>query len=245
MPNREKGFQDAAEQLKALDRDAVASGSVVEDLLQLNHRVQAELVQVLLPGEQPHVVLVGAGGSAIVATAERVLVLKAGVRAGVPFGVRSKAFEYESVIGARLHLDARPAVFVIDAPMKIPYCRVYWADDRDDPWKARNAIPLEPPYERAEAALEALRGLLDAFRERTPALAAGTSAREERQMSEERQMMQALPGGDDPAGSEEERNVVAPLSRGRERCPHCRAVLRPGWRFCPGCGAPSESASAR
>ena len=44
----------------------------------------------------------GAGGSAIVATGERVLVIKTGARSGAMLGARAKAFEYESVIGVRL-----------------------------------------------------------------------------------------------------------------------------------------------
>ncbi len=39
--------------------------------------------------------------------------------------------------------ETSPAVVAIDAPHKIASCRVYWADSRDDPWKARNAIPVE------------------------------------------------------------------------------------------------------
>ena len=58
----------------------------------------------------------------------------------------------------------------VDAPVKIASCRVYWADSRDNAWKARNAIPVERPYEPARQAVDAIRGLLEAFRDRHPGL---------------------------------------------------------------------------
>jgi hypothetical protein len=213
--------------------------TILDDVMRLNQKAQAALMEMLRPGEQPHVVISGASGSAIVGTAERALVLKAGVRFGVPFGARSKAFEYESVIGVRFDTSESQAVVVIDAPVKSASCRVYWADPRDNAWRARNAIPVEPPYWRAEEGLEGLRGLLQAFRERHPELPRGTGPE-----VEHAPQVQALTGAEESAGGDEGASV-SPLPVVKERCPHCRAVLRSGWRYCPGCGAPSENASAR
>ena len=109
------------------------------------------LFDALLPGEQPHVVIPGAAGSAIAGTGERILVIKSGARGGALLGARAKAFEYESVIGVRLDTETFPAVIAVDAPVKIATCRVYWADSRDNPWKARNAIPVDQPLQAAEA----------------------------------------------------------------------------------------------
>ena len=118
-------------------------GSLMRVFGGLHRRAQQSLLDMLLPGEEPRIVVPGAAGSGIVATDARALVLKAGARFGAPFGARSKAFEYESVIGIRFDTETSPAVVAIDAPHKIASCRVYWADSRDDPWKARNAIPIE------------------------------------------------------------------------------------------------------
>ena len=110
------------------------------------------------------------GGCGIVATDARALVLKAGARFGAPFGARSKAFEYESVIGIRFDTETSPAVVAIDAPHKIASCRVYWADSRDDPWKARNAIPIETAsFGMVLERVVELRALVAAFRERSSA----------------------------------------------------------------------------
>jgi hypothetical protein len=214
--------------------------TILDDVMRLNQKAQAALMEMLGPGEQPHVVVAGASGSAIVGTGERALVIKAGVRFGVPFGARTKAFEYESVIGVRIDTSESQAVVVIDAPVKSASCRVYWADPRDIAWRARNAIPVEPPYGRAEEGVEGLRGLLEAFRERHPTLPRGTGP----ELEHAQPLMQAFPSaGDKPA--EDEGASVSALPVVKDRCPHCRAVLRPGWRYCPGCGAPSENASAR
>jgi hypothetical protein len=214
--------------------------TILDDVMRLNQKAQAALMETLHPDEQPHVVVAGASGSAIIGTGERALVIKSGVRFGAPFAARTKAFEYESVIGVRIDTSESPAVVVIDAPVKSASCRVYWADPRDNAWRARNAIPVDPPYSNAEEGVEALRGLLEAFRERHPALPRGT----ERTADRTPPVVQAFPDADDKPAEEEGASVSA-LPVVKDRCPHCRAVLRPGWRYCPGCGAPSENASAR
>jgi len=206
----------------------VDQDSLLPVLSGLHRRAQESLLRMLHPGERPRVIVPGAAGSLIVGTDERALVLKSGGRFGT-FRERSKAFEFESVIGIRLYTDSRPAVVAVDAPVMIASCRVYWADDRDNPWKARNAMPVDPPVVNAEAGVNALRGLLEAYRDRHPPVGARSHA--------EPPKVQAIP-------SPGERTVVAPLPVIGERCPHCRAELRPGWRYCPGCGAPSESATA-
>jgi hypothetical protein len=213
--------------------EPMTSRSIVDDLRRLSRKVQTALGDALLPGEQPHVVIEGTGGSAIVGTAERVLVIKSGARSGAPFAAHAKAFEFESVIGIRLDTASGHAVVAVDAPVKIVSCRVYWADDRDNPWKARNAIPVDPPIVNVEAGVNALKGLLEAYRDRHPP----AGSRPAPAAHPPKKVMQVLP-------SQGERAVVAPLPVLGERCPHCRAELRPGWRYCPGCGAPSESATA-
>jgi hypothetical protein len=206
----------------------------------LHRKAQQALLDMLLPGEQPLVVVPGAAGCGIVGTDARGLVVKAGTRFGAPFHARAKAFEYESVIGVRLDTESSPAVVAIDAPLKIATCRVYWADARDDPWKARNAIPVQASsFGIVLDRVIALRALVMAYRERHPALQ--TPQRDRREPS--RPNVQPLRSGDTPA-SDEEGGVVAPLPVLTDRCQQCRAELRPGWKFCPGCGAPSETASS-
>jgi hypothetical protein len=195
-------------------------GSLMRVFGGLHRRAQRSLLQMLLPGEEPRIVVPGAAGSGIVATDARALILKAGARFGAPFGERSKAFEYESVIGIRLDTEASPAVVAIDAPHKIASCRVYWADSRDDPWKARNAIPVEATaFGMVLERVVELRALVAAFRESHP----------------------NLPQHPEPAHPAPQ---ILPLPVLTGRCQQCRAELRPGWRFCPGCGSPSETTSS-
>jgi hypothetical protein len=250
-------LEDATVQADAPDREPHASGthgepdagtsqspddfarSIIEDIRSLDEKARAVLFDALLPGEHPHVVIAGAGRSAIVATGERVLVIKTGARSGALLGARAKAFEYESVIGVRLDADRSGGVVAVDAPVKIASCRVYWADSRDNAWKARNAIPVERPYDQAQKGVNAVRGLLEAFRDRHPGLGLGTPAT----APSRPRRVQMLPDNEPGAAQEEEGAVVSPLPVLGERCPRCRSDVRPGWRFCPKCGAPSESAS--
>jgi hypothetical protein len=199
----------------------------------LHRRAQQSLLDMLLPWEEPLVVVPGAAGSGIVGTQDRALVLKAGARFGAPFHTHSKAFEYESVIGVRLDTESMPAVVAIDAPHKIASCRVYWADTRDDPWKARNAIPIEgSAFGTVLERVVELRALVTAYRDRHPALSV------QRQPQERVKPLRSA-----EARSAEEGGVV-PLPVLTDRCPNCRAELRPGWKFCPGCGTPSDTAGS-
>jgi hypothetical protein len=203
----------------------------------LHRRVQQSLLDMLLPGEQPLVVVPGVAGSGIVGTESRVLVLKAGARFGAPFHARSKAFEYDCVIGVRLDTDSSPAVVAIDAPLKIATSRVYWADSRDDPWKARNAIPVEgSSFGLALERVVQLRALVTAYRNRHPAL----SQREARPPPPPK--VKPIRPADAPAVGQES-GVVSPLPVLTDRCPHCRAEMRAGWNFCPGCGTPADAPS--
>ena len=213
-------------------------GSLMRVFGGLHRRAQQSLLDMLHPGEEPRVVVPGAAGSGIVATDTRAIILKAGARFGAPFGERSKAFEYESVIGVRLDTEGSRGVIAVDAPVKIASCRVYWADSRDNAWKARNAIPVERPYEPARSAVDAIRGLLESYRDRHPAPASGRMA-----PAPVPRPVKALPETEPAAEQDDERGVVSPLPVLGERCPHCRAEVRPGWRFCPKCGAESKSAT--
>jgi hypothetical protein len=212
----------------------VETGSPMPVFGALHRRARQSLLEMLLPGEQPLVVVPGAAGSGIVGTDRRAIVLKAGARFGAPFHARAKAFEYESVIGVRLDTESTPAVVAIDAPLKIGSSRVYWADTRDDSWKARNAVPIEASF--FGIALErviVLRELVDAYRRKHPPLAA------QRQRAQSSPIVQPIRPRDAPAAPEDS-GIVAALPVLSDRCPQCRTELRSGWRFCPECGAPSE-----
>jgi hypothetical protein len=194
----------------------IEPGSLMRVFGGLHRRAQQSLLDMLLPDEQPLVVVPGAAGSGIVGTERRVFVLKSGARFGAPFHARSKAFEYDCVIGVRLDTDSSPAVVAIDAPLKIATSRVYWADSRDDPWKARNAIPVDPSsFGMVLERVVELRALVAAYRSRHPALVP------------QREL------GPRP------HRVAPPPPVLPDRCPQCRAELRSGWRFCPSCGTPS------
>jgi hypothetical protein len=212
------------------------AGAMLPALLGLHRKAQQSLLEMLLPGEQARVVVPGAAGSCIVGTDQRALVLKAGARFGAPFRHRSKAFEFESVIGVRFDTETVPAVVAIDAPHKIASSRVYWADARDDPWKARNAIPVDAAFGVVLERVVALRALVSAYREGHPALSHPWERTQPSRIVQ--------PIRPDPVREPRDTGVVAALPVLAERCPSCRAELRKGWRFCPRCGAPSEAASS-
>jgi len=195
----------------------------------LHRKAVAALGQALEPGEEPRLLIPGLAASAIIATGRRAFVFKTGARAGLPFGARLKPFEYESVIRVDLRPEGDVDVVVIHAPLKISTCSSYWADPRDDPWRARNAIAVTRGSQTAAEAVGELSRLVTDFNarrsehvraprpERTPDVV-GRIAELERRSS---------------------RPEIAPV---KEECPRCGNELGSGWQFCPRCGAPASSA---
>jgi hypothetical protein len=191
----------------------------------LHRKARDALAEALPPREQPLLLIPGLASSAIVATARRAFVFKAGAKAGLPFGARLKVFEYESVMRADLRAAGDVDVVVIHAPLKISTCSSYWADARDDPWRARNAIAVTRGSKTAERSVEELSRLVHEFNDR------GIARRPESGLK--------APAGDrtpDVVGriAELEASVT-------DACPRCGNELGAGWQFCPRCGAPANA----
>jgi hypothetical protein len=202
------------------------------DLAMLHRKARAALRQALDPDEEPRLLIPGLEGSAIIATDRRAFVFKAGTRAGLPFGARLKAFEYESVI----RVDLRPAgdvdVVVIHAPLKISTCSTYWADPRDDPWRARNAIAVTRGSQTAEQSARELARLATDLNARRSARA--RPPREDRTPD--------VVGRIAELEQRSSRPEIAPVD---EQCPRCGNELGPAWQFCPRCGAPANELRGR
>jgi hypothetical protein len=216
------------------------------DLTLLHRKAQTALHEELGTREALCLVIPGLAWSAIVATDSRAFVFKAGTKAGLAFRSRLKEFEYESVMRVDLRKSGDVHVVVIHAPLKIAFCSSYWADGRDDPWKARNAIPVEPGAV-TEAAVAELSQLLAGFQDRMAARRIANNGTPD--------VLETIAKrGADNAGAQ---IASVPLPAPEhdadpvgDSCPRCGVELNTGWQFCPRCGAPaaikhSESAAGR
>jgi hypothetical protein len=205
------------------------------NLTELHRRAREALAQALLPGEEPRLVIRGLASTAMIATDARALVFKRGAAAGLPFSSRLKSFEYESV----MRVDVRHAgdidVLVIHAPLKISSCKSYWADARDDPWRARNAIPVGRASTEVERAVAELSRLVVAVHERSKWTAVVDRVTEIEKGSPRVGLASVPP----------ERGSLLPTGPAYEDCPRCGNRLRVGWHFCPRCGAPATAGSPR
>jgi hypothetical protein len=217
------------------------SGNELVALSRLHRKVSAAVEEALLPAELPRVVIHGASGSAIVGTDSRALVLKLGLKAGVPLGCRLKAFEYEHVMKVCFHPGESIGVVVIHAPLKIAVCPIYWADQRDDPFKARNAIAVELPDPRVDAGTAKLAALVAEFQR---GHARPTSKTAEPEPATELPKPVVLKPRDDAERPMTPQPLRPPGPQAYD-CPRCGAVLRVNWRFCPRCGAPAEVPAPR
>jgi hypothetical protein len=209
-------------------------------LTRLHRKAKAALAEAILPGETPLVVIHGAHSSAIIATDRRAFVFKTGVKSGTAFGYRFKDFEYESIIQIGVHREGSEGVVVIHAPLKISSCASYWADGRDDPWKARNAIPLDPGERGVEDDVAAIGDLVAEFQHRHRR--ARGAKRADPAAEPTPALLERLPAPEREEGSP--RPVVLPGSRA-ESCPNCGGARRAGWQFCPRCGTSAAAPSDR
>ena len=193
----------------------------------------------LLADEEALLLIPGLEHGALIATDRRVLVFKRGARAGLPFSSRLKAFEYESVLRIDIRRSGALDLVVVHAPLKIASCASYWADDRDDPWRARNAVPIGRASAEIVDAVVELSRLVSAVRDRPrrspgrKSAVLGEVAEPERDSRDGFKRVFTSARTDEPAGP------------AYEDCPRCGNTLRVGWKFCPRCGAPAKVAAER
>jgi hypothetical protein len=215
------------------------------DLNMLHRRAQEAIAEELPPGETLRLVIHGRASSAILATDSRAFVFKTGTKAGLPFSARLKEFEFESVLRVDLRESGPVPVIVIHAPLKIGFCSSYWADSRDDPWKARNAIPVEVEAD-AKADVAALSQLLERFQCRSLAQRSARATDQHFSPRDTPDVMDRIATREGDAPATQIRPVplgptddvsAGPVS---EDCPRCGTELSVGWLFCPRCGAPAS-----
>ena len=203
------------------------------DLTALHRKAASALTAELYPGELPRVAICGLGWSAIVATDRRAFVFKTGSRSGLPFSARLKEFEYESIMRIDLRGSDGDHVVVIHAPLKISVCSSYWADHRDNPWRARNAIPVD----RSPAVEQAVTNLSEMLAEFQHRRIARTSVRAAGRRAADRGTPNVL----DHLATLEPASEPLPPGPVVEDCPGCGTDLHVGWEFCPRCGAPASA----
>ena len=206
------------------------------NLMDLHRKARAGLALELPPDEAVRVVIPGLASSALVATNARAFVFKMGAKAGLPFATRLKEFEFESVLRVDLKPSGSVQVVVIHAQVKIGTCSSYWADARDDVWKARNAIPVEPG-DAAASSVERLDRLVRDHQDRNVAKRQTPNVLDRMNRADRSGPAQIIP-------------VPSPVANGaggpvRQDCPRCGAELSAGWQFCPRCGTPSSGPPER
>jgi hypothetical protein len=185
---------------------------------EFDRRLRSALENQLIPLDAVELIAYGAAGCAVIGTSAGVLVYKRGIRAGIPFGSRLKPFEWESVVAINVRAIAEGTILAIHAPLKVGSCSIYWLDERDDPWKARNAVMAElgegPRFE--EAAVE-LRKLMTTHH-----------ARHGRATPNAKPRISSVASTPAPT-------PLAPTPAHRS-CSQCGVEVEARWRFCPECG---------
>jgi hypothetical protein len=211
------------------------------NLIVLHRRARAALAQALVPGEEPRILIAGLDATGMIATDRRVFVFKRGARAGLLLGSRLKAFDYESVLRVDVRRSGKLDVVVIHAPLMISSCSSYWVDDRDNPWRARNAIPVGRASAEVDEAVAELTRLVAAVRDRRRRVTEGrrvVGATGEPQPRDRRPDLKPVSTGLDTES-------IAPPEPEDENCPRCGNGLLAGWQFCPRCGAAARPEPAR
>lgn len=96
------------------------------------------------PNETVFLCLVGASGQALIALADRVLIVKAGFMSGHAFGGQVIAFPYREITGIEIQTHMTTAVLQIQtASFSGTRPGGYWSNDKStDPFKLPNCLPL-------------------------------------------------------------------------------------------------------
>ena len=147
-----------------------ATATVEAVCLKLKPRIKGSLFQNLKQNEVVKVVIIGAGGQAIVGTDTRLFVLKAGFLAGATFGAEVTSWSYRNLLGIQIHKGMRTGGVVVQAPGQTGYQTSYWGSGKDDLFKAPNAIPVAGNWPAVRAVVAELQNLIDAAH--APAVAA-------------------------------------------------------------------------
>lgn len=137
----------AAEQLHASGAGVSVlqqSGPARSALRIIPEKTRRIVEQMLRPDENVHVVFVGAGGQAMIAADDRMLVVKKGMMAGATFGSKSLDFPYDQITGIELHTGAMTGYLQIQsAAFQANLPGSYWSSDKQhDPWKLPNCIAV-------------------------------------------------------------------------------------------------------
>jgi hypothetical protein len=121
---------------------------------------RAAIEQDLMAGEEILVVIRGTGSTAIAGTDRRAFIFKKGLLAGATFGHKLGSFAYETIVGVELHSGAMTGAIVIHVPGAASVSTRYWKNEKSDPHKAYNAIPIARPYANAQSGVSVLRALI-------------------------------------------------------------------------------------
>jgi hypothetical protein len=132
------------------------------DVSLLHRKAQEALAKALTPGESVIVIIRGPSAQAIIGTDRRAFVYKKGFMAGASFGAEITNWSYKHLVGVQIHTGMMSGAVVLQAPGQSGVDTSYWSNDKSDPYKAPNAIPVTRPYEPAARGVDKLRELIDA-----------------------------------------------------------------------------------
>ena len=162
----------------------------------LSQKVRDAALQHISPNESVQICLVGAGGQALVALENRLLIVKAGFMAGQTFGAKVNTFDYPQIIGIEVSAGFQTAVLQVQTP-NFPNVLPgsYWTKNNEqDPWKLPNCLPIGNKRAVQEWApyLEQLRGLIAQAKQPAPPAAPARAESAAGDLAESLERLKAL-----------------------------------------------------
>ena len=138
------------------------------EVSKLRKRVKRALSDNLSDGEVIQIVISGANGQAMIGTATRVFVIKPGLTAGATFGAAVTSWNYANVAGVQVHKGMFNGSVLIQAPGQTGQHSSYWGQDKSDPHKAPNAIPIGGGWDLVRKNVARLQELIDSAQKPQP-----------------------------------------------------------------------------
>jgi hypothetical protein len=157
-------------------------------MAELNRHASKAIESSLEPGETIEVVIAGPSNQAVVGTDRRAFIYKKGFMAGATLGSELTSWDYRNLVGVQLHTGMMSGAVVLQAPGQPGVSTNVWNNKDSDPYKAPNAIPVNRPFDDAQAGVAKLRQLVAAHHSAQAPTPAGATtsplADEIRQLSE-------------------------------------------------------------
>ena len=131
----------------------------------LGSKEEKILQSIIVPGEQVIVAMKGQWNQTLVATNQRVIIIKAGWAAGATFGNKSVSFDLTNITAVEVRVGLVNGFVEVSAGGMQGYERSNWGKGQQSAYEAPNTVPIsKAEQQKFQAAVQVIRQLVQEAR---------------------------------------------------------------------------------